>query len=192
MANASDAPEGFRYRSDFLTAAEEEALVARLSELPLREFEFHGYLARRRVLAFGWRYDFAGAALERADEIPDFLLPLRERAAVFAGLAPQRFGHALVTEYAPGAAIGWHKDKGVFDVVVGVSLLSSCVFRLRRRQGERWERRSLTLAPRSAYLLAGAVRSSWEHSIPAVPALRYSITLRSLRPGVEPPPDETR
>ncbi len=180
MARAADAPEGFRYRADFLVADEEAALVARLRTLPLQAFEFHGYTAHRRVLSFGWRYDFAGAALERTDDIPDFILPLRERAAAFAGLPPERLEHVLVTEYAPGAAIGWHRDKSAFGIVVGVSLLSPCLFRMRRRSGKGWERWSVTAEPRSAYLLSGPARSVWEHSVPAVPALRFSITLRSL------------
>src|SRR6185437_1327114 len=101
--------------------------------------------------------------------------------AAFAGLASALLQHVLVTEYAPGAAIGWHKDKAVFGEVVGISLLSSCVFRLRRRAGRTWERASFTAEPRSAYLLEGPARTEWEHSIPAVDRLRYSITFRSLR-----------
>ncbi len=89
--------------------------------------------------------------------------------------------HALITEYGPGAAIGWHRDKGVFSDVIGVSLLSPCTFRLRRRVGSSWERYSLIAEPRSAYLLRGEARTAWEHSIPAVETLRYSVTFRSLR-----------
>jgi alkylated DNA repair dioxygenase AlkB len=113
--------------------------------------------------------------------MPAYLLTLRERAARFAGLAPEDLPHAMVTEYSPGSAIGWHRDRGVFDEVVGVSLLSPCVFRFRRKTGTTWERYSLTAEPRSIYLLRGASRTDWQHSIPAVDALRYSITFRSLR-----------
>jgi alkylated DNA repair dioxygenase AlkB len=92
--------------------------------------------------------------------------------------------HVLVTEYGPGAGIGWHRDKSVFGETVGVSLLSPCVLRLRRKVGERrWERVNVTAAPRSAYLLSGPARSEWEHSIPAVGEPRYSITFRHLREG---------
>ena len=108
-----------------------------------------------------------------------YILPAR--AADFAGLAPEDLPHALVTEYSPGTTIGWHRDKGVFNDVVGVSLLAPCTFRLRRKAGSGWERYSLHVAPRSAYLLRGTARTEWEHSIPAVEALRYSITFRSLR-----------
>ena len=69
----------------------------------------------------------------------------------------------------------------MFGDVVGVSLLSPCVFRLRRKAGAAWERASLALEPRSAYLLRGASRTGWEHSIPAVGRLRYSVTFRNLR-----------
>jgi alkylated DNA repair dioxygenase AlkB len=174
-------PEGFRYRPDMIGPAEEGALLARVRELPFREFEFHGYLGRRRVVSYGWHYDFGERKLQEVDAIPDFLLPLRGRAAAFAGVEPEDLPHALVTEYGPGATIGWHKDKGVFGDVIGISLLSPCVFRLRRKDGPKWERYSLTAEPRSAYLLRGPSRTEWEHSIPAVDSLRYSITFRSLK-----------
>ncbi|HVG06666.1 MAG TPA: alpha-ketoglutarate-dependent dioxygenase AlkB [Thermoanaerobaculia bacterium] len=183
MKSAREAapPEGFRYQADVLPEDEERELVERIRELPLKEFEFHGYVGKRRVVSYGWHYDFGERRLQDADGIPAFLLPLRERAAAFAGVAPGDLPHALVTEYGPGAAIGWHKDKRVFGDVIGISLLSPCVFRLRRKAGEKWERYSLTAEPRSAYLLRGPSRTEWEHSIPAVESVRYSLTFRSLR-----------
>ena len=176
-------PEGFRYRPDLVAPADEAALLARVRELPFRDFEFHGYTGRRRVVSYGWHYDFTARALRKADDIPPFLLALREPAAAFAGMDARQLQHVLVTEYGAGAGIGWHRDKGVFGEVIGVSLLASCVFRLRRelRGGGSWERASLTAAPRSAYLLSGASRTEWEHSIPPVEALRYSVTFRNLR-----------
>ena len=173
-------PEGFRYRVELVGPGEEAALVARVRELPFRDFEFHGHTGKRRVVSFGWHYDFTGRQLRKADDIPDFLLALRPAAAAFAGLAPRDLPHVLVTEYGPGAAIGWHKDKGVFGEVVGVSLLAPCTFRLRRAVGDEWERVNITAEPRSAYLLSGPARTEWEHSIPPVPALRYSVTFRTL------------
>ncbi len=119
--------------------------------------------------------------MREAAAIPPFLHRLQAQAAAFAGLRPEELPHVLVTEYGAGAAIGWHRDKGVFGEVIGISLLSPCVFRLRRRVGSRWERYSLKAEPRSAYLLRGAARMEWEHSIPAVEALRYSITFRTLK-----------
>jgi alkylated DNA repair dioxygenase AlkB len=98
-------------------------------------------------------------------------------------MEPAEVQHALVTEYQPGAAIGWHRDKDVFGDVIGVSLLSPCNFRLRRKLGPKWERASIVAEPRSVYLLRGAARTDWEHSIPAVDELRYSITFRSMRPA---------
>jgi alkylated DNA repair dioxygenase AlkB len=176
-------PEGFRYRPDLLAPAEERALVGELRGLPFREFEFHGHLGKRRVVSFGWRYDFDAEAVRPADEIPPFLLALRDAAAGFAGTEPGRLVQVLVTEYAPGAGIGWHRDKAVFGDVVGVSLLAPCAFRLRRPAAGGWERASITAEPRSAYLLSGPARTEWEHSIPAVGALRYSVTFRGLRPA---------
>jgi len=184
MTNASQPapPEGFRYQPDVLPPDEEQGLVEHIRELPLKEFEFHGYVGKRRVVSYGWHYDFGERRLHKVDDIPGFLLPLRDRAAAFAGVAPEALSHALVTEYGAGAAIGWHRDKGVFGDVIGVSLLSSCAFRLRRKAGSKWERYSLTAEPRSAYLLRGPSRTEWQHSIPAVDRLRYSITFRNFRP----------
>ena len=177
-------PEGFRYATDVIDAAEEVALLEHVRALPFREFEFQGYTAKRRVISFGWHYDFAARHLEKANDIPPFLLDLRECAARFASMEPAALQHVLVMEYGPGAAIGWHRDKSVFGQIVGVSLLSSCTFRLRRAAGANWERVSLTAEPRSAYLLSGPARDEWEHSIPGVEGLRYSVTFRNLREGI--------
>jgi alkylated DNA repair dioxygenase AlkB len=174
-------PDGFRYEPDVVDRSDEAALLERIRELPFREFEFQGYTGKRRVVSFGWRYDFNERVLDKADDIPDFLLELRRAAARFAGMGADALQHVLVTEYSAGAGIGWHRDKGVFGQVIGISLLTPCTFRLRRKVGDDWERVSLTAEPRSAYLLSGASRAEWEHSIPAVDALRYSVTFRNLR-----------
>ena len=174
--------EGFRYQLDLLDHSEEAALIRRLSTLPFRDFEFHGYTGKRRVVSFGWKYDFSSAALRQADEIPDFLLPLRARAASFANLAAEAFPYALVTEYGPGAGIGWHRDKAVFGEVVGISLLASCVLRFRRKDDRKWERVNVLTEPCSAYHLSGPARTEWQHSILRVDELRYSITFRTMRP----------
>jgi alkylated DNA repair dioxygenase AlkB len=178
---ATAPPEGFRYRLELIDPDEERDLAAGIRHLPLKEFEFQGYLARRRVVYYGWQYSYDSRSLAAAPEIPDFLLPLRERAADFAGLPAADLAQALVAEYSPGTPIGWHRDKPMFGDVVGVSLLSACTFRFRRLASGAWERFSLTAAPRSAYLLRGPARTEWEHSIPEVPELRYSITFRTLR-----------
>lgn len=174
-------PEGFRYQEEMLSPLEERALLGTFAELPFREFEFHGYLGRRRVVSYGWMYDFEDRALHEAADVPPFLLPLREKAARFAEIDPERLVHALVTEYSAGAAIGWHRDKDVFGDIVGISLCNPCAFRLRRKRAAGWDRVSITAEPRSVYLLRGPSRWEWEHSIPGVDALRYSVTFRTLR-----------
>jgi alkylated DNA repair dioxygenase AlkB len=179
-------PEGFRYQPDFLTANEEHDLVERFADLPFKEFEFRGYRGKRRVLSYGWQYDFNRMELQRTEDMPAFLLPLRERAARLAGLEASDFQHVLLTEYAAGAGIGWHKDKPMFAEVVGISLGSPCVFRFRRKAGSKWERASVVTEPRSAYLLQGPSRTEWEHSIPDVNSLRYSITFRNFKPSYCP------
>jgi alkylated DNA repair dioxygenase AlkB len=174
------APEGFLYRQDFLTRSQEQELVERFRQLPFKEFEFHGYQGKRRVVYFGYRYDFNDNALRAADAIPEFLLPLRDLAASFAGLSPDALRHALIAEYSSGAGIGWHKDRPAFDDVIGISFVSPCRFRFRRKRGSGWDRTSVILAPRSAYLLRGPARTVWEHSIPPAENLRYSVTFRSM------------
>ena len=171
-------PEGFRYQPEVLDRDLEAELLRRMPDLPFAEFEFHGYRGRRRTVSYGWRYDSGREAVEEAAEIPPFLLALRDVAGRFAGLPPAELGQVLVSEYPPGAAIGWHRDKAVFGDVVGISLQSPCVFRLRRRLGARWERSNVLVEPRSAYLLRGPARTEWEHSIRPVAALRYAITFR--------------
>jgi alkylated DNA repair dioxygenase AlkB len=174
-------PDGFRYCSELLSEAEERTLVAEIERLPFREFEFHGFSGKRRVVSFGWQYDFNDAKLRKAEKIPQSLLPLREMAARFCKLEAHTLEHVLVTEYGPGAAIGWHKDKAIFEEVIGISLLSPCIFRFRKKAGTGWLRASLRLQPRSAYLLRSPVRTEWEHSIPGVQRLRYSVTFRNFR-----------
>jgi len=176
-----DLPEGFQYRPDVLDPATERSLIGELQKLDFSPFQFHGFEGKRRVVSFGWRYDFNGGGLKQTNEFPPFLVPIRDAAAEAFGLESSSLEQALLIEYGPGASIGWHKDRPVFGDVIGVSLLSPCTFRFRRKTGARWERRSLRAEPRSAYLLQGPSRHEWEHSIPAVAEQRYSVTLRSLR-----------
>lgn len=178
-----NAPDGFTYRREFVSQEEERELVASIAVLPLEAFRFQGFVAKRRVISYGWRYDFDRARFEETDPIPDFLLPLRCRAAQFAGLEPDDIAHVLLTEYTPGTPIGWHRDRPVFEDVIGISLLSACTFRFRRKSGSKWERYSLLVEPRSIYLMRGPSRWDWEHSIPEVESTRYSITFRTLRNG---------
>src|SRR5258708_34910446 len=131
-------PGGFDYREALISPDEERALVERFASLPFQPFEFHGYLGKRRIVSFGWRYDYGERALRESAAIPPFLLPLRAAAAGFASLPAASLQQILVTEYAPGAGIGWHRDKKMFDDVVAVSFLSPCTLRFRRKEGTRW------------------------------------------------------
>lgn len=174
-------PPGFAYQPDLITLAEEHALVAHFQDLDFKPYEHLGYLGHRRIVSFGWRRAADGDLIITGEAPPPFLTPLLERVVAFTGLARDSFKHALITEYAPGAGIGWHRDRPPAVAVAGVSLLSPCTFRLRRKSGERWIRNAMIAAPRSAYLMAGSSRSDWQHSIPPVEALRYSVTFRTVR-----------
>jgi alkylated DNA repair dioxygenase AlkB len=189
---APNFPKGFTYATEVVSSDDERRLREEFRALPFSAFQFHGFVGKRRVVYFGWSYDFTAETMRPASEIPSFLLPLRERAAEVAGLVPTELQQVLVTEYQPGAAIGWHRDKPVFAEVVGVSLLAACTMRLRRRRANGWDRASVTLEPRSVYVLRGDAREHWEHSIPSVPELRYSVTFRRVRPESERRPRRTR
>jgi alkylated DNA repair dioxygenase AlkB len=158
----------------------EAYLVKGLQTLDLKPFEFHGHFGNRRVVSFGLRYNYDQREVQTAPDVPSFLNELRERAGQFAGCSPQDLKQVGINEYRPGAGIGWHRDKPEFGDVIGVSLLAPVKMRLRKRQGQKWERRSIVIQPRSIYVLAGAVRHQWEHSIPPVNELRYSIMFRTL------------
>lgn len=183
-------PPGFRYRGDFITPDEERLLVIDIATLELKRVEMRGAVARRRIAHFGWTYGFDSRRSDPGDPIPAFLLPLRARAAEWAGISPDALAEALVTEYPEGATIGWHRDAPQFgDVIVGISLLGASRMRFRpyvspKNQHGGPPRRTThqaELAPRSAYIISAAARSAFEHSIPAVASLRYSITFRTLR-----------
>jgi alkylated DNA repair dioxygenase AlkB len=171
---------GFEYRAELLTPSREQDLMALMPALPFAAFEFHGFEGKRRVVSFGWKYDFSAQRLVAVEPIPPVFASVRSDVGAALDVAPERLEQLLVTEYGPGAAIGWHKDKAAFGQVVGVSLGAPCTMRLRQQRGAGWLRHSLVLEPRSAYLLSGEVRSNWEHSIPPVDATRYSLTFRTL------------
>ena len=176
--------EGLVYRPDVLTEAEERTLIEAFATLPLAPVAFRGFVAKRRAIHFGVGYDFDDRALTDAPGLPGFLLPVREKAAAIIGAAPEAFTEGLIMEYPPGAVIGWHRDAPKFGpTVLGVSLGSPARMRFKKvsRAGGAVERASIELEPRSAYAMTGAARSVWQHSIPAVAALRYSITFRSVR-----------
>lgn len=183
-------PSGLVYREAFLDAEEERALLAAIATLPLEEARYKGYRAKRRIASFGSRYDFDANELTPAGDLPPVLIPLRDKVAAWTGVAAAHFSDALVTEYRPGTALGWHRDVPQFGIVVGVSLASACRMRFRRypvRANPREGTFELALAPRSAYVLQADVRWRWQHSIPPTPALRYSITFRTRRAGGGPP-----
>ena len=175
------APEGLRHAEDFLSAADETNLLDRFAALEFGEMKMRGVTARRRVIQYGWHYSFESFRTTEAAPIPRFLFPVRERAAAFAGLQLEQLSEALLTEYAIGATIGWHRDAAPFGTVVGISLGAPCRFRFRRGKTRAWETWELDLQPRSIYVLEGPARTEWQHSIPAVKALRYSITFRTMR-----------
>jgi alkylated DNA repair dioxygenase AlkB len=173
-------PRGFRYQDEFLTEAEQAVLVGSLQQLNLKPFEFHGHLGNRRVASFGLKYDYSRRSIEPASDKPEFLKNLLMRVADFAATDPDAFRQVGVSEYRVGAGIGWHKDKQDFGIIVGVSLLASATMRFRRANGAGWHRVSHVLKPQSIYILDGEARSQWEHSIPPLNDLRYSITFRTL------------
>jgi alkylated DNA repair dioxygenase AlkB len=177
----ASAPAGLAYREDFISEEEERALIAAIKAAPLAPFRFQGWLGKRLTASFGWHYDFDRAEFAPTFPIPEALLPVRDRAAAFAGLPPDELVQALLIRYDPGAGIGWHRDRPAFEHVVGISLGHPAVLRLRQRKpGGGFSRASQPVAPRSIYHLSGEVRRDWEHSIAPSETRRWSITFRSL------------
>jgi DNA oxidative demethylase len=176
-------PAGFIYHPDLIGPDEERALLQEIAALPFAQVEFRGFTAKRRAIHFGVGYDFADRAVTPAPAMPDYLIPVRQRAAAIAGEPDGSFTEALIMEYSPGSVIGWHRDAPKFGpTVLGVSLGGTARMRFKHTNaGGAVERASIVLAPRSAYVLKGDARSKWQHSIPAVDSLRYSITFRSVR-----------
>ncbi len=178
-------PEGMLYEENLLSAEEEEAILEHVANLEFQTFEMHGREARRRVVHYGRDYVYTSGSVSAGTPVPEFLLPLREKVAARFQMAPESLAEALVTEYRPGAGIGWHRDAPAFGRVVGVSLLAECRFRMRRLGSGSSEVVDLTVQPRSVYLLHGSARWQWQHSIPPMKRLRYSITFRTLRQDAE-------
>jgi alkylated DNA repair dioxygenase AlkB len=182
-----ESPSGFLYRDDFITSDEEAALADEIGRVQFSTFEMRGVAARRRVAFFGRSYDASGGA---TPPLPEFLLPLRARVAEWAQLRPDEFVMALINEYPPGAPIGWHRDAPQYGIVAGISLLSSCRMKFRpyvrpstrsSSAARRIATHEITLERRSGYLMTGESRNAFEHHIPAVDTLRYSITFRTAR-----------
>jgi alkylated DNA repair protein (DNA oxidative demethylase) len=171
---------GLSQADAFVTSSEEQMLIASIDAAELSRFRFHGWLGKRLTASYGWRYDFDDASFARAEAIPDWLLPLRAKAARFACLQPAELVQALLIRYDPGAGIGWHRDRPVFEHVLGISLGAPATMRFRLRKPGGFDRASVLLAPRSIYHLTGEVRHQWEHSIAAMEVTRWSITFRSL------------
>ena len=185
-------PEGFDYRREFLTVSEERALLETVGALAFSAVELRGVVARRRTVHYGWTYGYYARRAEPGPPVPDYLLPFRDRVAAWAGITPDAFVEALVTEYPAGAPIGWHRDAPQFgDVIGGLSLGSAVRMKFRpyvspgavRDGGARRTTHEIELEPRSAYLITGVARREFEHTIPPVAELRYSITFRTLREG---------
>jgi alkylated DNA repair dioxygenase AlkB len=180
FADHAAGPQGLRYMPEFVTRAGEIELISRISELPLQPFQFGAFEGHRRVISFGFRYDYTLKKIQQAEPIPEWLEPIARSVEKIGELAPASVRQILCTEYDVGVGIGWHRDKPHFDKVFGLSLGAACRFRFRRRRGEAWERYTLDADRRSLYMMDGESRRAWEHSIPPLRERRYSITFRTI------------
>ena len=181
-------PDGLAYEAAFVGRDEERMLIELIAGLPLHEARYKEYTARRRVYAFGSKFDFDAYQLrpQPIGVLPDPLQALRERLAAWMGIAADDFVHVMVAEYTPGTPLGWHRDAPDYELIAGVSLGSTARLRFRPwppRDPKKDDILTLELAPRSAYRIAQTARWGWQHSVPPVPALRYSVTMRTVRSG---------
>ncbi|HYI09868.1 MAG TPA: alpha-ketoglutarate-dependent dioxygenase AlkB [Thermoanaerobaculia bacterium] len=175
-------PEGFLYISDFLSERDASVLLAEIETYPFHDVVMRGQVARRTVIHFGWDYDYEGWKIAPTTPPSPALRGIAGRAADVAGIAAESLEQFLVARYPPGATIGWHRDAPMFgSPVIGISLGAPCTMKFRRKSGDGFEQAVRLLEPRSLYLLGGAARTQWQHSIPAVKGLRYSISMRTLR-----------
>jgi alkylated DNA repair dioxygenase AlkB len=175
---------GFEYHPEFVSAPECAQLLDAIAAMPLVQARYKQFTARRRVAHFGGRYDYSSNELLPSEPLPDMLIPLRERIAAAAGIEPQTFTHAMIAEYQPGVQLGWHRDVPDFELVAGVSLGSTARLQFRPYPPQELSRKhyfNALLDPGSLYLLRGPARWEWQHRVPPVPQLRYSITFRTLR-----------
>jgi len=185
--DAARGPDGFVYRDNFITEAEEQELIHAIQEIHLEPFKYYQFTGKRRTASFGWEYEFGARGITPTDEIPPVFLPYRARAANLFKLEPESLAQLSIIEYSVGAPIGWHRDVHHFGMVVGISLGAACRMRFRkyRRTGEKNRNRdevlSVELLPRSVYLLSDAARETWQHSIPPVKEFRYAIMIRTVR-----------
>ena len=184
---AAKVPDGFIYHPNFLSAAEEQELIREIHKLHLVPFKYYQFTGKRRTASFGWQYEFGASEITTAPEIPAFLLGVRTRAGTLFDMDPNRLVQASIIEYSTGSPIGWHRDIPYFGVVVGISLGAACRMRFRKynrarsKNLRRDEILSIELQPRAIYLMSGASREMWQHSIPPVKELRYAIMMRTLR-----------
>ncbi len=177
-------PAGLVYTPDFIDADEERRLLLAIRDVPMHDAQYYEYTAKRRVASFGASYDFESLQLHDASAVPEFLIPLRRRLADYVSLPEDSFAQTLITEYRPGTPLGWHRDALNYELVAGVSLGGRCRMRFRPyppRRGRDPKTFALELAPRSMYVMRDEVRWNWQHSIPATPEQRWSITFRTLR-----------
>lgn len=184
---AAKVPDGFIYHPNFLSAAEEQELIQEIQKLHLVPFKYYQFTGKRRTASFGWQYEFGASEITTAPEIPAFLLGVRTRAGTLFNMDPNRLVQASIIEYSTGSPIGWHRDIPYFGVVFGISLGAACRMRFRKynrarsKNLRRDEILSIELQPRAIYLMSGASREMWQHSIPPVKELRYAIMMRTLR-----------
>jgi alkylated DNA repair dioxygenase AlkB len=179
-------PDGFLYHQDFLSEAEERELIREIQKVQLAPFKYYQFTGKRRTASFGWQYEFGDREITEGPELPTFLLPIRSRAGALFNIDPHRLAQTSIIEYSTGSPIGWHRDIPHFGVVVGISLGAACRMRFRKYRPRPKnltpdEQASIELEPRSIYLMSGPSREWWQHSIPPVKKLRYSIVMRTLR-----------
>lgn len=177
-------PPGFQYHTDFLSREEEILLVDVIKKIDLHNLSFKGYTANRRIASFGYDYSFDDGRLTKGKDIPAELMWLVDRSANKLAIPRKEIGELLITEYPPGSVINWHRDAPPFNIIVGISLLSNCIFKLRPQDPKQQTKKAVISIPverRSFYVMDGAVRTDWQHSIAPVKTTRYSITLRTLR-----------
>ncbi|WP_419849880.1 alpha-ketoglutarate-dependent dioxygenase AlkB [Candidatus Poriferisocius sp.] len=180
LTETATVPTGLEYRPDFLAASEERGLLDRVDRS-----EWLTDLSRR-VLHFGYKYDYTSRSLDesaRIGPLPEWLAQLSHMVRDAASEEAKRlldrerpFEQAIINEYLPGQGIAPHIDRDCFGPVVATVSLGSAVNMdfCCESTGDAYLQ---CLAPRSLVLLHGDARSKWRHGI----AKRQSDTLNGQK-----------
>lgn len=177
-------PRGLIYIPNFLSAAEQQDLLEKLTDPVDDQWKTAGHRANRLVRHFGYNYPYtAKLELTVADPIPDYIQSVIAKLQQQPGLENFNPDQAIINRYLTGEGISKHVDhvKLFKDTIVSVTVGSGATMRFRNTDtGEVFDQR---VVPGSAYAMTSESRYNWTHEMvksKAQRSPRYSITFREV------------